>query len=203
MRPVIKLLRNNAMKAPVSLTEQLQRFSAGDREVAEEILVAVLPKLHQIAVSQLNRERYHAPVTPTELINEVWIRSLHKGRWQVRDRQHFYAIAARAMRQVLVDFARNRLAQARGSGEAPSPIDESHMTVRDSGSVGAEQVIEIGMLLDRLEDHDPAAARVVEMHHFAGFTLEEIADVTKLSFRQVRHRWEKGRDWLKDRLGTE
>jgi hypothetical protein len=86
------------MAAPISLTEQLQRFSGGDREIAQEVLTAVLPKLHQIAVRQLNREHYHAPITPTELINEVWIRNLHKGGWQIRDREHFYAIAARAMR---------------------------------------------------------------------------------------------------------
>jgi RNA polymerase sigma factor (TIGR02999 family) len=190
------------MAASISLTEQLQRFSGGDREIAQAVLIAVLPKLHQIAVRQLSRERYHEPVTPTELINEVWIRSLHKGGWQVRDREHFYAIAARAMRQVLVDFARNRLAQSRGSGETAASLDETHTLASGPTTTGAEQVIEIGMLIDRLEEHDPAAARVVEMHHFAGFTLEEIADVTKLSYRQVRHRWEKGRDWLKDRLAS-
>ena len=151
----------------------------------QQAVSAVLPKLHQIAVRQLSRERYHAPVTPTELINEVWIRSLHKGGWQVRHREHFYAIAARAMRQVLVDFARNRLAQSRGSGETAASLDETHTLASGPTATRAEQVIEIGMLIDRLEEHDPAAARVVEMHHFARFTLEEIADVTKLSYRQV------------------
>jgi DNA-directed RNA polymerase specialized sigma24 family protein len=76
------------------------------------------------------------------------------------------------------------------------------MPVRDTRGAGPEQVIEISRLIDQLEKHDAATARVVEMHHFAGFTLEEIAEVTGLSFRQVRHRWEKGRDWLKDRLST-
>ena len=190
-----------SMVPEISLTEQLKRFSGGDREIAEAVLVAVLPKLHQIAVRQLSRERYLAPVTPTELINEVWIRNLRKGGWQIRDREHFYAISARAMRQVLVDFARSRLAACRGSGEAPDSYDDSRSDA-DPPTVGAQQVVEIGILMDQLEEHDPAAARVVEMHHFAGFTLEEIAEVTKLSFRQVRHRWEKGRDWLKDRLAS-
>jgi RNA polymerase sigma factor (TIGR02999 family) len=191
---------HSPMVVPLSLTEQLQRFSGGDREIAQEVLTAVLPKLHQIAVGQLNREYYHAPVTPTELINEVWIRNLRKGGWKIRDREHFYAIAARAMRQVLVDFARNRLAQSRGSGELPHSLEQHHHEVRDTRSVTPEKVIEISDLIDKLEQSDPATARVVEMHHFAGFSLEEIADVTKLSPRQVRHRWEKGRDWLKDRL---
>ena len=188
------------MTGPLSLTEQLQRFSGGDREIAQEVLTAVLPKLHQIAVGQLNREYYHASVTPTELINEVWIRNLRKGGWKIRDREHFYAIAARAMRQVLVDFARNRLAQSRGSGELPQSLEQHHYAIRNTRSVDPERVIEISDLIDKLEQSDPATARVVEMHHFAGFSLEEIADVTKLSPRQVRHRWEKGRDWLKDRI---
>jgi hypothetical protein len=63
----------------VSLTEQLQRFSGGDRKIAEEILREVLPRLHQIAVGQLARERVVTPLSPTELINEVWLRSLHRG----------------------------------------------------------------------------------------------------------------------------
>jgi RNA polymerase sigma factor (TIGR02999 family) len=188
------------MSGPHSLTEQLRRFSGGDRLIAQEVLTAVMPKLHQIAVGQLKREHYHAPVTPTELINEVWIRNLRKGGWQIKDREHFYAIAARAMRQVLVDFARNRLAQSRGSGELPQSLEQHHHEVRDTRNVAPEKVIEISDLIDKLEQNDPATARVVEMHHFAGFSLEEIAEVTKLSPRQVRHRWEKGRDWLKDRL---
>lgn len=187
---------------PLSLTEQLQRFSGGDRLIAQEVLTAVLPKLHQIAIGQLKRERYHAPVTPTELINEVWIRNLRKGGWKVRDREHFYAIAARAMRQVLVDFARNRLAQSRGSGELPTSLEDGQRFIPDVRTPDPEKVIEISMLIDKLEKTDPATARVVEMHHFAGFSLEEIADVTQLSPRQVRHRWEKGRDWLKDRLSS-
>jgi RNA polymerase sigma factor (TIGR02999 family) len=188
------------MSEPLTLTEQLQRFSGGDREIAQEVLTAVLPKLHQIAVGQLSRERYCAPVTPTELVNEVWIRNLRKGGWRIRDREHFYAIAARAMRQVLVDFARSRLAQSRGAGDLGTSLEQEHHVIRDTRATDPEKVVEIGDLVDKLEQHDPAAARVVEMHHFAGFSLEEIADVTKLSLRQVRHRWEKGRDWLKDRM---
>jgi hypothetical protein len=115
-----------------SLTEQLQRFSGGDRIIAQEVLTAILPKLHQIAVGQLRRERFYAPVTPTELINEVWIRSLRKGGWKIKDREHFYAIAARAMRQVLVDFAQNRLAESRGSGELPSPLDERELSMLEA-----------------------------------------------------------------------
>src|ERR1700761_9349110 len=117
------LPEKSAVTSSIFLTEQLQRYSAGDRGVAEAVLREVLPKLHQIAARELRRERYLAPLSPTELINEVWIRSLGKGGWQITSRQHFYAIAALAMRRVLVDFARNRLAQRRGDGETPESLD--------------------------------------------------------------------------------
>jgi RNA polymerase sigma factor (TIGR02999 family) len=189
------------MDTASSLTKQLQSFSDGDREIAEGILREILPTLHQIAVRELRRERYVAPLSPTELINEVWLRSLRKGGWQINSREHFYAIAALAMRRVLVDFARQRLAHRRGDGEQPHSIDESHSFVSAETS-DAESIVQIGILMERLEQAIPEAARIVDMHYFAGFTLQEIADLTGLTFRQVRHLWEKGRDWLKDRIAS-
>ena len=193
-----------ASKGPIvestpSLTQQLQSYSGGDREMAEAVLREVLPKLHQIAVRELQRERYVAPLSPTELINEVWLRNLRKGGWQINSREHFYAIAALAMRRVLIDFARNRLAQRRGDGEAPDSLD-GNASLSSAGKTDPESIVQIGMLMDQLERVNREAARVVDMHYFAGFTLEEIAQISGLTFRQVRHLWEKGRDWLKDRL---
>ncbi len=185
--------------ASLSLTEQLRRFSSGEEAVAEAILREVLPKLHAIAVRELSRERFIAPLSPTELINEVWLSSLRKGGWEVKSRQHFYAIACLAMRRVLVDFARNRLAQRRGDGEVPQSLEDSP-ALKLSHEPPAEIILQMGLLLDRLETVDPDAARVVDMHYFAGFTLQEIAEISGLSFRQVRHRWEKARNWLKDRM---
>lgn len=96
----------------IELTEQLRRYSETERDIAEAVLREVLPKLHQIAVAALRREREVDLLSPTELINEVWLRSLHKGQWQVNNRNHFYAIAAIAMRRVLIDLARSRMAVA-------------------------------------------------------------------------------------------
>jgi DNA-directed RNA polymerase specialized sigma24 family protein len=102
------------------------------------------------------------------------------------------------MRHVLVDFARQRLAQ-RGKGEAPSSLDEDVFPSQAAGS-DPEMLVQIGMLMEQLEEKDLVCTRTVDMHYFVGFTLEEIAEITGFTFRQVRHRWEKGRDWLKDRL---
>jgi RNA polymerase sigma factor (TIGR02999 family) len=171
----------------------------GDSSVVDALLREVLPKLYEIAVRELKRERHMAPVSKTELINELWLRSLSKGGWEIRDRGHFYALASLAMRRVLVDLARNRLAQRRGSGEEPASLDHSGAltgtTVRE-----AQQIIEVDILMDRLQATDPDAACMVNMIYFAGFTLEEAAKETGLTFRQVRSRWERGRNWLKKML---
>jgi RNA polymerase sigma factor (TIGR02999 family) len=184
-----------------SLTKQLQSFAGCDREIAEAVLREILPTLHQVAVRELRRERYVAPLSPTELINEVWLRSLRKGGWQINSREHFYAIAALAMRRVLVDFARQRLAQRRGDGEKPEQLDET-ASLEPASAPDTESVVRIGILMEQMDKANPEAARIVDMHYFAGFTLQEIAEVTGLTFRQVRHLWERGRDWLKDRIGS-
>jgi RNA polymerase sigma factor (TIGR02999 family) len=183
----------------LSLTEQLRMFSGGEREVAEAVLRQVLPKLHEIAVRELRRERYIAPLSPTELIHEVWLRNMRKGGWEIQSREHFYAISALAMRRVLVDFARIRLTQKRGDGMVPESLD-GQASLRSTGNSDPESILQIGVLMDKLEKADREAARIVDMHYFAGFTFDEIVEITGLTFRQVRHRWEKGRDWLKDRM---
>jgi RNA polymerase sigma factor (TIGR02999 family) len=192
--------RDLTLEDPPSLTKQLQSFSGGDRDIAETVLREVLPKLHQIAIRELRRERYVMPLSATELINEVWLRSLRKGGWEINSREHFYAIAALAMRRVLVDFARQRLAVRRGDGEKTESLDENAPRAL-AETPDLESVVQIGVLMDRLEKAHLSAARVVDMHYFAGFTLPEIAEINGLTLRQVRHLWEKGRDWLKDGMG--
>jgi RNA polymerase sigma factor (sigma-70 family) len=103
------------------------------------------------------------------------------------------------MRRVLVDFARHRLAQRRGEGEKPESLDENASFVRTETS-NPEGILQIGLLMEQLEKSNLDVARVVDMHYFAGFTLQEISEITGLTLRQVRHLWEKGRDWLQDRL---
>jgi RNA polymerase sigma factor (TIGR02999 family) len=184
-----------------SLTKQLRHFSGGDRLIAEAVLREVLPELHKVAVRELRREHNATPLSPTELIHEVWLRNLRNGGWKINSREHFYAIAALAMRQVLIDLARTRTAQRRGYGKIPESLNGHPSADRADGS-DPEALVQIGMLMERLEKRDPLTARIIDMHYFAGFTLEEIADITGQTFRQVRHRWEKGRDWLKDGLQT-
>ena len=138
------------------------------------------------------------PLRPTELINEVWLRKLRTGGWKINNRAHFYAIAAKVMRFVLVEFARSRLAERRGNGDIPAVLDEESMLC--SSHSNSEAIVEMGMLMEGLYDQNSEAASVVDLHYFVGYTLEEIAEKTGWTLRQVRSRWARGRDWLKDRL---
>ena len=187
------------MATQSSVTEELQRYFGGDVEAAEAVFAAVLPQLRSIAERELRREHSPAQLSPTELIHEVWMRNMHKGGWEITSRQHFYAVAAIAMRRVLVDMARSRLAQRRGKGLASAQLDAAALN-RHPESADLESIVRIGLLMERFEEADPKVARIVDMHYFAGFTFDEIAEVTGMTFRQVRHCWEKGRDWLKRQM---
>jgi RNA polymerase sigma factor (TIGR02999 family) len=177
------------MGSNASLTERLQLFMQGDTAAANALLQEVMPKLRDIALRELKLERYVAPLSKTELINELWLSSLSKGGWQIRDQGHFYALASLAMRRVLIGLARKRLAARRGGETSTLPLDES-------GPLLGTSIRE----MDRLEVEDPDAVRMVDMHYFSGFTLEEIANETGLTLKQVRLRWERGMKCLKRRL---
>ena len=171
----------------------------GDSDVVEDLLREVLPKLHEIAVRELKRERYIAPLSKTELIHEVWIHNLSKAGWQIHDQGHFYALASLAMRRVLIDLARKRLTARRGGASTAVSLDEA-VPVKDSSMGDAAQIVEIGILMDQLDAKDPDGARMVDMYYFAGFNFEEIAQATGLSVKQVRTRYERGLKWLKRML---
>jgi RNA polymerase sigma factor (TIGR02999 family) len=185
-----------------SLTDLLKHFSkTRDKEVAEAILREVLPKLHRIAARALGKESRVAPFSATELINEVWARTLYKGGWEIRERGDFFAIAAHAVWEILVEDARRRLTLKRGQGRPPDPLGniEERLTSR---SASPEEIVAFDEMMDRLGEHNPELLRIFEMRHVAGFTLEETAAITGLSLKQVRSRWEAAVEWLGKRLRT-
>ncbi len=187
------------INADISLTERLRQYLGGDQDFAEAVLKDVLPKLRQIANRQVSREKLGSPLSATELIHEVWLRNLHRGGWQIRDREHFYSIASYAMRQTLIDFARKRSAQMRGSGERTLLFSElAHGD--DPSAKSHEQIVILDIAMQQMEQKDPLTARVADLHYFAGFSIDETAEITGLSPRQIRHRWGKAQSFLRSRL---
>jgi len=187
------------MTGEISLTRRLRDFFGGNAANAETLMQEILPKLREIAARQLHQERKPAPLEATELINELWIRNLSRASWAISDRGHFYAIASRAMRCVLTDLARKRLT-ARKYGEDVMPErTASTIGVRNNDTA---RVIEFGLLMDRLEEALPDSARVIEMHFYAGFSFREIAESTHLTVPQVKLRWKKGLQWMREHFGV-
>jgi RNA polymerase sigma factor (TIGR02999 family) len=177
----------------VSLTQRLRTYFGGNPANVDELLKEILPRLREVASRETRRERHTQELSPTELIHEVWLRNLSRATWLIRDRGHFYAIAGLAMRRVLIDLARRRLAERR-SGPP--------QTAASTKEGDARQIMEIGLLMDQMERELSDSAHVIDMHYFAGFTFVEIAESTALTVRQVRIRWEKGMKWLKYHHGT-
>ncbi len=180
----------------LSLTGRLRHLAGGDRAIADDVLREILPRLRQIAARQLGRERSLPPLTPTELIHESWLRRLRRSNWRINDREHFFCMVAYAMRQILIDFARERSAMMRSAAPADGP-DPLRPAMRN-----VQQIVEIGIAMEELERRDLLAAKIVDLHYIAGFTLNETADTLGLSAKQVRYRWDLTRLWLQGRLSA-
>lgn len=187
------------MDSFISLTGQLRLYSNGHREIGNTILDEIFPRLRQIASWKLAKRDFRSAFTPTELVGEVWLTRLHRGNWNVENRDHFFCVAGRAMQQVLMDLARKQMAERRGGGAIHLSLDD--LPRRDEpAEANAEQVVAIGMLIEQLAEEDAWTAIIVQAHYVAGYELQEIAERTGLSLRKVRYRWEKGKMWLAARL---
>lgn len=157
----------------------------------------------------MSRERPGHTLQTTALVNEAYLK-LAGGQQQIEweSRQHFFAVAARLMRQILIDHARTRGSQKRGGGAHTVPLDEtSQLTFEQAANLlgsntasmtpeRAADLIALDEALTELEIHNPEKGRVVELHHFLGLTFDEAAEVMGLSSRTVKRHWESAKAWL-------
>jgi RNA polymerase sigma-70 factor (ECF subfamily) len=166
---------------PQPITLLLNRVRDGDRDALSSLLPLVYNELHSLARSALRRDRHQHTLQPTALLNEAYLRLFGGQVPQVADRAHFLGIAARIMRQVLVDYARTRNARKRGPG---LQIVLKEGLARDAG---AANLLELDQALDRLGEEDPRLVALIEMRFFAGMTAEEAAEARSESVHVVRH----------------
>ena len=170
------------------VTRLLGQAREGDSDALDRLYPHVYDELRQVAERQLRRERAGHTLHPTALVHEAYIK-LAGGQLPASDRSHFMAIAARAMRQILVDHARRRSAQKRGG--------EWHATTLTDGSASMElDHAELIALDDALDSLDERQRKVVECRYFGGMEESEIAEVLGISERTVRRDWVKARAWL-------
>ncbi len=175
------------------ITEVLEELRRGDLSAREELLQLVYAELKRLAAIQMNDQPAGHTLQPTALVNEAYMRLLGDGKsmaWE--SRAHFFRTAARAMRSILVDFARAKTALKRG-GKAPRiTFNEEIMS---DGALTYE-LLAVHEALERLEERDSDMSRVVELRFFCGLTVEETGRVMGMSERSVYHVWEHARAWL-------
>ena len=175
----------------------LARSRAGEQDVTEELFAAVRGELDRVAHRYLARESSAHTLETGALVNEAYLKLIDQDRAQWQSRAHFMAIAAQAMRRILVDHARTKGARKRG-GEAVRVAFEDGLHGRDADNPDALAVHEA---LERLAAVDPTRARIIELRFFGGLTQPEIAEVLGLSLSTVERRWRLARAWLLRELG--
>jgi RNA polymerase sigma factor (TIGR02999 family) len=173
--------------------------SLSDTEAAERLLPIVYDELHRLASSQLARERVGHTLQPTALVNEAYLKLVDQTRVAWQGREHFFAVAATAMRRILVDHARGRAAAKRG-GQWKKVTLASSVALTDSNS--ALDLVALDEALSALEEHDQRMLRVVELRFFAGLTVEQTARVLGISERTVKGDWRLARALLRRALSS-
>ena len=184
-----------AVTRHANLTGLLQRWNQGDTQALDEFASLVQQELRVMARRLLRghggRDRFES----MELVQESYLRLLGWQSVQWQNRAHFFAAAARMMRRVLVDSAREHHAQKRGAGAATVPLDESM-----PAWCAPVDLVALGEALDRLAAIDPRPSQIVELRFFGGFTVEETAEALGISVRTVIYDWNTARAWLRHEL---
>jgi RNA polymerase sigma factor (TIGR02999 family) len=184
-----------SLSAELDITEILRQTTRGDRGAVDRLFPLVYDELKNLAQGYLNRERTGHTLRPTALVHEAYLRLVDQTRLEWKDRAHFFAVAARAMRRILIDHARRRLRRKRGGGITPVTLDQA-FAVRDSGKQGSTSLLALEEALLKLEEEDPEKARVVELRFFSGMTVEETAEVLGVTPRTIWRHWKYAQAYL-------
>src|SRR5678815_2010380 len=173
------------------VTRLLRAWSDGDQQALNDLMPAVYTEVRKLARSYLRRERPDHTLQPTALVNEAYLRLIDQRQVRWNNRAHFFGIAAQMMRRVLVDHARSRKADKRGSGEAAVVLDEA----LEIANVQNVDVVAVDEALAALAALDERQARIVELRFFGGLSIEETAEVVGLSPATVKREWAAARAW--------
>ena len=177
---------------PQEVTRLLLAWNQGDESALEKLVPQVYQELHRLARRQMRREHPDHTLQTTALINEAYLRLVDLRNVQWQDRAHFFALCARLMRRILVDFARSRHYAKRGGGAQPVSLDES-LVVSPKHST---DLVAVDDALKALTKVDARKAQVVELRFLGGLTVEESAEVLKVSPETVRRDWRLAKAWL-------
>ena len=181
------------------ITALLRAVEGGDRAAIGDLFERVYGELQRIARRQLRAAPPLQTLHTTELVHEAYVRLSGAAHWSTRDRFHFFALTAQAMRRVLIDHARKRTRQKRGGRGVPLSLEEVDVPVAER----ADELLALDGALARLEETDAELARIVEWRFFAGMSTEEIAELHGVSDRTVKRRWRLARAFLLQELAAQ
>lgn len=179
------------------VTQLLNEWSEGNQQALSELLPIVYDELRKLAHIYLRRERSEQTLQTTALVHEAYLKLVDQKSVNWQNRSHFFGIAAQAMRRILIDNARRRMAVKRAPGEEV-PFDEAHLRARGRD----QRLIALDESLKELGAIDPQQSRVIELRYFGGMTIEETAEALHLSPATVKREWSMARAWLYRSLKT-
>ena len=174
------------------VTSLLAAWSKGDQSALDKIMPLVYAELHRIARRAWSQQRHYNTLQPTALINEAYLKLANAENASFQDRCHFFAVASTAMRQILVNHAKSRLAEKRGGGRVDVSIDDVQPAVHQE----AAEIVALHEALDALRAVDLRKSRLVEMRYFGGLSIEETAEALGVSVGTVNRDWRLARSWL-------
>jgi RNA polymerase sigma factor (TIGR02999 family) len=175
-----------------------ERLRSGDQSAINDLVAALYPELRRIAARKLRAERDDHTLQTTALVHEAYLKLIGDDRLRFTDRVHFLAVAARVMRQVLVDYARSRATTKRAGGSALPP--PARLQVEGESGIELVELLDLDFALDALAAEDQQLARMIEMRYFGGMTAEDTAEALGLSVHVVRHDLQLAKAWLRRRL---
>ena len=188
-------------EADPHITLLLQQAAGGDRAALDAVYASLYPDLKRVARARLRQQGRAESISTTMLVHESFVRLVNARGLRLQDRRHFFAYAAKTMRNIIIDSAREHLAERRGGGA-------EHVTLGDAGAMqvagpdASDELVRVNEALHELEAVDPELAELVEMRYFGGYSEIEIAELQGVTERTVRRRWDKARAWLFVALGN-
>ena len=178
------------------VTELLEQWSEGDDAALAELTPLVYDELRRLAHRQMGGERADHTLQTTALVNEAYLRLADQTQRHWQNRAHFFAVAARAMRRILVSYARSQRSQKRGGGAVRIELDETALVSPEE----SREIVDLHEALERLAAVDSRKAQVVELKYFGGLNYDEMAEVLKVSPVTVRRDWRFAKAWLYTQL---
>ena len=183
------------------ITQWLRQAASGDRAALDAVYASLYPELKRVARARLRQQGRADSMSTTMLVHESFVRLVGARGLRLEDRRHFFAYAAKTMRNIIIDSAREHLAERRGGGAEHTTLGgDAALLIADTSS--GDDLVRVNEALKELEAVDPELAELVEMRYFGGYSETEIAELQGVTERTVRRRWDKARAWLFVALGN-